>query len=412
MHIDIAGLPADRVVFATSPLAELGLALHALSEPGHHPGLHGWATATATALEPDLADRLLEAEFLWRNTFSDVFMPFSGIRGGDGRTGATLAEDLDLLDKLDDERFVAAALEFTCASHYGAGAPSPLNDAGMRGRALDLAAARGPQQMDFTRRLLADPASVRGWVRRLFEDCDQAFFADTWRRVSVQLVADARHKTELLRRKGLADAVGAVSAAVTLDESAGRINVDKLSEGRTTAVDPGVGRGLTLIPTSFGWPHLMVLHAPGWRPVIHYPVHLPDLRRPPPWNCSSCAWRRWPTRCGCGSAATWPAPRTPPASWPTPTASPPRGLPPPLHAQEGRAGHDAPPRPLRPAPAGPDGRRPARQRLPGGRPALSPRLPAGRSAPGLLSPRRRRPGPGPSRRRGRRPGPGRGGSAW
>lgn len=144
MNIDIAGLPPERIVFETSPLAELGLALHALSEPGHHPGLHGWATATAASLEPDLADRLHEADFLWRNTFSDVFMPFAGVRGGDGRTGATLAEDLDILDRLDDERFVASALEFTCASLYGTGAPSPLSDPLMRARALDMAAARGP----------------------------------------------------------------------------------------------------------------------------------------------------------------------------------------------------------------------------------------------------------------------------
>ncbi|MFF8986197.1 DUF5937 family protein [Streptomyces globisporus] len=280
MHIDIAGLPADRVVFATSPLAELGLALHALSEPGHHPGLHGWTTATAAALEPDLADRLLEAEFLWRNTFADIFLPFSGIRGGDGRTGATLAEDLDILDRLDDERFVAAATEFTCSSLYGSDAPSPLRDPAMRARALDMATARGPRQVEFTKRLLADPVAVRGWIRRLLEDCDQAFFADTWRRVSVQLVADARHKTELLRRKGLAEAVGAVSSAVTLDEERERITVDKLTEGRTTAVAPEVGLGITLVPTSFGWPHLTVLHAHHWRPVIHYPVRLPDLPTP------------------------------------------------------------------------------------------------------------------------------------
>lgn len=175
MNIDIAGLPPERIVFETSPLAELGLALHAFSEPGHHPGLHGWATATAASLEPDLADRLHEADFLWRNTFSDVFMPFAGVRGGDGRTGATLAEDLDILDRLDDERFVASALEFTCAGLYGIGAPSPLTDPLMRARALDMAAARGPRQVEFTRQLLADPVPVRRWVRRLFEDCDEAF---------------------------------------------------------------------------------------------------------------------------------------------------------------------------------------------------------------------------------------------
>ncbi|MFJ8754320.1 DUF5937 family protein [Streptomyces sp. NPDC102441] len=280
MHIDIAGLPPERIVFETSPLAELGLALHALSEPGHHPGVHGWATATSAALEPDLADRLHEAEFLWRNTFSDVFMPFAGVRGGDGRTGSTLAEDLDILDRLDDERFVSAALEFTCAGLYGAGASSPLTDPRTRTRALDMAAARGPKQLAFTRQLLAAPGSVRGWVRRLFEDCDQAFFADTWRRAQVQLATDARHKTEVLRHKGVAAALSAVSEAVSLDEETGTISVDKLGTDRTAARGSAAGTGLTLIPTSFGWPHLMVLHAPGWRPVIHYPVHRPELPSP------------------------------------------------------------------------------------------------------------------------------------
>lgn len=209
--IDIAGLDPARIVFATSPLVELGVALHALSEPGHHPGLHGWATATTTALEPDLADRLHEAEFLWRNTFSDIFMPSAGVVGGDGMPGDSLAADLDILDRLDDDRFVSAALEFTCAAFYGTGADSPLRNAGARARALDMAAARGPRQVEFTQRLLADPAPVRRWLRRLFEDCDRAFFADTWERTRIQLVADARHKTDLLRRKGLAEAIRAVS---------------------------------------------------------------------------------------------------------------------------------------------------------------------------------------------------------
>ncbi|AVZ74519.1 transcriptional regulator [Streptomyces lunaelactis] len=286
MTIEIAGLPPERIVFEISPLAELGVALHALAEPAHHPGLHGWATATSAGLKPDLADRLHEADFLWRSTFSDVFMPFAGLpaalNGANGRTGATLAEELDQLDRLDDERFVSAALEFTCASTYGIGGPSALGDPARRERALELAATRGPKQLDFTRRLLDDPASVRAWARRLFEDCDRAFFADTWRRVSTQLAADARHKTELLRRKGLAEALHAVSPALAVDEDRTRISADKLADGRTTAVDPAVGAGLTLVPSSFGWPHLMVLHAPGWRPVIHYPVGSPELPGPAP----------------------------------------------------------------------------------------------------------------------------------
>ncbi|MFB9388194.1 DUF5937 family protein [Streptomyces coeruleoprunus] len=278
MTIDITGLPPERIVIGISPLAELGVALHALAEPAHHPGLHGWATATAAALKPDLADRLHEANFLWTATFSDVLMPFSGLRGGDGVPGATLAEELDMMDRLDEERFVTAALEFSCSSTYGSGCQVRPE------RALELAANRGPRQLDFTRRLLDDPTGVRVWLRRLLEDCDEAFFADTWRRVQPGLAADARHKAEVLRRKGLPEMLQAVSPAVTLDEQGGRqrIQVDKLGQGRTTALDPEAGPGVTFVPSSFGWPHLMVLHARGWRPVVHYPVGAPELPGPAP----------------------------------------------------------------------------------------------------------------------------------
>ncbi|MFF8959249.1 DUF5937 family protein [Streptomyces sp. NPDC014894] len=278
MTIDISGLPPERVLFEISPLAELGLALHALAEPGHHPGLHGWATATSAGLKPDLADRLCEADFLWRTTFSDVFMAFAGLSGE--TPAPTLAGELDLLDRLDDDRFVSAALEFTCGSSYACGGPSALTDPVRRGRALELAANRGPQQLDFTKRLLDDPTAVRAWLRRLFEDCDEAFFADAWRRIAPQLAADARHKTELLRHKGLAEALHAVSPALSVDEDRTLITADKLADGRTTAFRPGLEPGVTLIPSSYGWPHLMVLHARDWRPVIHYPVAAPALQGP------------------------------------------------------------------------------------------------------------------------------------
>ncbi|MET9295355.1 DUF5937 family protein [Streptomyces sp. NPDC003077] len=278
--IDIAGLPPENIVFSPSPLSELGAALHALAEPGHHPGLHGWTTATTSALKPDLADRLLEADFLWGPTFSDISMPFAALADVAGQPGATLAEELDMLDRLDDELYVAAALEISCASAYSRGGASPLVDATAREQALDRATARGPRQAEFARRLLADPPTVRAWIRRLFEDCDEAFFADVWKRVRVQLAADARHKADVLRHKGLAEALTQVSSALSLDEERSRIVLDKLSDGHTTATDPVMGPGLTFVPSSFGWPHLMALHAPGWRPVIHYPVAAPELSGP------------------------------------------------------------------------------------------------------------------------------------
>ena len=224
MRIDIGGLPPERIVVVPSPLAELGMALHALAEPGHHPGLQGWATGVAARLDPHLADRMCEADFLWRTTFSDLFLPFAGIPGRAALPGATLAEELDLLDKLTDEQFVDAALEFTCAQLRLRGA-DPLNDPDMRRRALDLAATRGPRQALFTERLLADPPAVRAWFRQFLEDCDEAFFTDTWSRRAPPAGRRRPPQDRAAEAQGLAEALSAVSSAVTLDETANLITV-------------------------------------------------------------------------------------------------------------------------------------------------------------------------------------------
>ncbi|MFI5765667.1 DUF5937 family protein [Streptomyces sp. NPDC051563] len=280
--IDITGLPAERIGFAPSPLAELCMALHALSQPGHHPGLASWTSTTAAALDPDLADRLLEGDFMWRSSFADLFMAFAGIPGGSGLPAATLAAELDVLDRLDDERFVTAALEHCRLALYNDGdGPSPLSDPLARAKALETASARGPQQLAFAVRVLDDTAGVRVWLRRLMEDCDEAFFAETWRRIGPRQSADVRHKTELLRRKGLPAVLKEVSAALSVDEGLTTVSVDKMVHGSTTATDPRIGDGLLFVPTNFGWPHLLVLHAPGWRPVIHYPLGSPELASSP-----------------------------------------------------------------------------------------------------------------------------------
>ncbi|MFJ5549336.1 DUF5937 family protein [Streptomyces sp. NPDC093225] len=284
--IDIGGLEHGRIVFAPSPLAELCMVLHALAQPAHHPNLASWTTATAARLDPCLADRLLEAGFLWQVSYSDVFMPFAGLPAatdGPRLPGATLAEELDLLDRLPDERFVAAALEHCALAHYNeGGGPSPLTDPAARTRALEAAAARGPRQLGFTHRLLAEPGTVRAWLRRLLEDCEEAFFGETWRRISPGLTAHARHQTELLRRKGLAAALAGVSTALSVDPAGSVITVDKMTTGDTSAVDPELGPGLVMVPSTFGWPHLLVLHAAGWRPVVQYPVRSAELPGPGP----------------------------------------------------------------------------------------------------------------------------------
>lgn len=275
LTVDVTGLAPGQFLFAPSPLAELTAMLHVLTEPGHHPALHGWATATASALPAGLADRLEEADFLWRTARADFLLP--------GLPGADLAEELDAVDRLDDEVFVTAALTTTCgADRLTHRRGSPLTDPVAQERARELALARGPRQAAFADRLLADPPAVRARIRRLLTDCDEAFFGDAWRAVLPALAADARHKAELLARRGPAETLAAVSPAIGLEGAEGgprRIVVDKLQDSTASAVEAG---GVTFVPTAFGRPHLVVVHARGWRPVVQYPVAGAGLPDPVP----------------------------------------------------------------------------------------------------------------------------------
>lgn len=269
LTIDINGVPPDRIVFAASPLAELTAMLHVLSAPEHHPAFGDWAAATRSALRPDLAGRLAEAEFLWRSSRADFLLP--------GQPRASLEEELDQVDQLDDAVYVSSALTTTCGADrttYGLPAAALAAGDGLSreqaaSRAPDPAAPHGPQQAQFARQLVDDPPAVRARVRRLLEECGPAFFTAAWRRIGPRIVADLRRKTDLLARRGLAEALGAVSPALSLDRERGRIVLGKV---RSDTASAAVGGGVTFVPTVFGSPHLVTVHTPQWRPVVQYPV--------------------------------------------------------------------------------------------------------------------------------------------
>ncbi|MGW3644708.1 DUF5937 family protein [Streptomyces sp. NPDC000878] len=268
LRIDIGGIggpPSERLRFAASPLAELTAMLHVLAEPGHHPQLAGWAGDVWAGLRPELAERLREADFLWRSSQADFLIP--------ARPRSTLAEELDDVDRIDDETYVTAALVTTCGSsrvHFGA--PSPLSDRAAREWALDFAQARGARQEAFAERLLADPAAVRARVRDTLEQCADAFFDAAWTGVAVRLATDLRLKNDLLKRQGVGAALASVSGAVALAPDGDCIVVDKLQDKATAAH----GTGVTFIPSVYGRPHLVAVHAPGWHPVVQYPVAEPS----------------------------------------------------------------------------------------------------------------------------------------
>ncbi|MFF5210121.1 DUF5937 family protein [Streptosporangium sp. NPDC000396] len=264
MSFTIDGVMDDRVTFGPSPLGELAAMLHVLAEPAHHPALHSWVVTTGASLPADLADRIHAADFLWQVGRSDFLVPYL--------VRESLREDLDDLDALDDDRFLSAALVPAC------GTRRVVDDATQIREARDRAEARGPRQAAFVEWLFRDLAGLRHWLRRLLEDCHDAFFADAWRRVQVSLAADARHKADLARRRSLAEAVSAISPALSLQ--AGRLTIDKVADAHLSSAHDGI----TFSPTSFGWPHLVVVHKEGWRPVVQYPLPAHPLPGPVPFD--------------------------------------------------------------------------------------------------------------------------------
>jgi len=261
LRIDIAGLPPEQVSFAASPLAELTSMLHVLAAPEHHPQLTAWAAGVRTGLRPELAERLQEAEFLWRSSRADFLLP--------AQPRETWAEELDDVDRIADEAYVTSALVTTCGSNrVRFGGSSPLTDADARDRALDQAQARGELQEAFAERLLADPQAVRARVRETLEQCASAFFGSAWARAAGRIAADLRVKTDLRDRQGIGAALAAASGAIALAPGGNSIVVDKLQDNATSAR----GVGVTFIPTVFGSPHLVAVHSRGWRPVVQYPA--------------------------------------------------------------------------------------------------------------------------------------------
>lgn len=111
----------------------------------------------------------------------------------------------------------------------------------------------------------------------------------------------------MLRHKGIRAALDAVSHAVALSEDGSRIVVDKLQDKATTARE-----SVTFIPSVFGSPHLVVVHAAGWQPVVQYP--LADAAAPVPLEKrSNCGWTHSGIQCGCDWSARWRAARSEPA---------------------------------------------------------------------------------------------------
>jgi DNA-binding transcriptional ArsR family regulator len=257
--IDVRGVGTVGYRFAVSPLAELCAVLHVIAEPGHHREQREWINSAVDRLPVELIHELRRMDYLFRTSRPDMFLP--------DRPRASIAAELDAIDRLSDEAWVSSALlTSSCGSiPLVDGAASPLSDAGVRQVVLDRARARGERAARFVETALTDPPQVRHAVRALFEACDSEFFCEVWQRVKPHLARDARRKRDLFQTT---PTLAEVSPWIGLSDDGSRLLVDKVQDGFATAV----GTGVTFLPSVFGSPHLLVVYAPALPPVVQYPV--------------------------------------------------------------------------------------------------------------------------------------------
>ena len=343
MSIDITGLPPERDRLRARPRwRSWAPRCTRCPSRGTTPGCTAGSPRPPRHCDPDLADRLCEADFLWRD-FSTV-PPFACCRRRP--PGATLAEELDVLDTHRRRTVRGRGARVHLPASY---APRDALPAGRPGRCARRPWRWRPRAAPGRRRSPSGcwptRAAVRRWLRRLFEDCEEAFFADIWRRV--RHPARGRRPAQDRTAAAQGPGRGAVRGVALADprrrrdgDGATRITVDKLTAGPYDGVrDPAVRAHPPADAASAGR-ICMVLHRPGMAPGD--PRTRSAARscpRRPHWSCSSADGGPRAPRCGCGCAATSRAARTRRASSPTRTGSRRRRYPGTCRAEEGGPDH-------------------------------------------------------------------------
>jgi DNA-binding transcriptional ArsR family regulator len=266
---------AERILFGSSPIAELTAALHVLAKPEHHPGHREWVAATAPRLTDDLAREAAALAFLWRPYHAAFLMP------GAAGLERDIAAELDEVDRLPVDRFAEEA-----AYPLRGGGPRRelsglLQRPDLQDRIRTYARARDSAEASAAEQLLTDPEGFRRRLRALLEGCLHAFFNAEWTRLRPALHADAQRRRELLARQGVYAALESLSPAVHADPDGEKVTLDKVHHG---VIDVRA-RAVHALPTAFGWPHLIVQDDARWPACIQYPLPMggpavatPDLK--------------------------------------------------------------------------------------------------------------------------------------
>ncbi|MCG5211745.1 DUF5937 family protein [Streptosporangium soli] len=253
----LLGSPHERsVLLHQSPLAELCACLHALDEPGHHPGSARWVATAHSEVDDTLLARAVTWAPLWSAFRARYLLPVSAA------TKATLDAELAGIEALPPADFVAMTVQALIGKNDTALAGPDLSD-GVMHRLWLISSSR----LELGLRLREDPGGFRRRLLDFLADFSAAAFEREWPQVKPLLEHDAALRRRALRRRGPL-VLGDFPTATTHDDPP-RVTLDKLYNA-TARIDEH--RPCILIPTVHGRPHFVVKHFPGYPVVIQHGI--------------------------------------------------------------------------------------------------------------------------------------------
>ncbi|MGC4866544.1 DUF5937 family protein [Micromonospora sp. DT53] len=258
-------LPAGRaaaVTFAVSPLVELAWAWHVLVGTDHHPERAEWAQRVLGEVPDDLTAELNAWSFAVRavraTVFADPTLP----------PALDWAQAVTALRRMPPAQFAAAMLRPLLRV---GGRSGDVTDLRVGTELIALSRARGAGATRAVRLLLEKPTVAQAAVVDILEGCWSAFFAAEWREIEPALQGEVRARSRTAARGDLRAVLSGLSPAVAVGED-GRVTVDKV-QSKSLAVSE---RGLVLVPTAFGTPHVYVADEADRPVAVHYPFPPPE----------------------------------------------------------------------------------------------------------------------------------------
>jgi DNA-binding transcriptional ArsR family regulator len=257
VSVIIGDRSASPPLIGLSPLAELVAQLHSLTERDHH---------TQDAGEPPNPDVVRSWAPLWAPYRGRFLFP---VRAGVGRG---LADELADIAELPIPLFAEYAGYAIRGGPTGVSFGRLLDDPAQRQQLIRSARLRSTARSELAARLLDSPATFRADLLAFLGDYARTCFEPTWRELRGRLGSEADRLRRRVHDRGIATALAELSPTAKLLDGPERVVFDKMHAGMIR-LDR---RPCVIVPSHYGWPHLLIKHEPGWPVVIQYGLRPPS----------------------------------------------------------------------------------------------------------------------------------------